>query len=106
MNKENAALQTTSLKQTERLIFGTFLIFSLYHLIRDFAQMMGMRHQFIDVLHTQHLWCANACDVVTVPLDVLGIVGSLIVLKRQFVGAWGIILFAIIPIWFLFMWLP
>lgn len=68
--------------------------------------MMGVRHQFIDVLHTPHAWCGSACDVVTLPLDVLGIVGPLIVLKRQFVGKWGIILMGTIPLWFLFMRLP
>ena len=106
MSEKESAPHNSSLNYIEKLFFGTFFIFSLYYLIRDIAQMMGVRHQFINVLHTQHAWCGSACDVVTLPLDVLGIVGSLIVLKRQFVGMWGIILMGTIPLWLLFMWLP
>ncbi len=106
MSEEKIVSYKPSLTSFGKLFFRSFLTFSLYHLIRDMAQLMGVHHAGIDVLHTYHAWCGSACDVITLPLDVLGIVGSAIILKRQFWGKWGIALIASIPLWFLFMWLP
>lgn len=106
MSSFHAHADTTALHPLIKLFFSGFLLFSLYHLVRDVVQMMGMRYSIFDVMHIPHAWCGNACDRVTLPLDLVGIVGSSIILQRQYVGKWGVILFATIIMWFVFMWLP
>lgn len=66
-----------------KLIFLIILILSLYHLIRDILQIFNLDSRFTNILHRPHTWCLNYCDYVTLPLDLLEIVGSFYVLKKM-----------------------
>jgi hypothetical protein len=106
MSSTQVHTNTTALHPLIKLIFSGFLLFSLYHLVRDVVQIMGMQHPVFDVLHIPHAWCGNGCDWVTIPLDLVGVVGSGIILQRQVVGKWALVLIATMIMWFVFMWLP
>lgn len=89
-----------------RAVLITILLFSVYHLIRDALQTLGFDSAFTNILHWQHRWCASYCGIVTYPLDILGIVGSYLVLKRNRMGYLGVLTLASLPLWLLVLLLP
>lgn len=89
-----------------RGIFSLILIFSLYHFVRDILQMLDLHTPFTSVLHRSHVWCQPACDYVTLPLDILGLFGPLVILIRNRVGILGILTLLTLPLWLLALLLP
>lgn len=89
-----------------KLVFIVIFLASVYHLIRDTLQVFGLHSSFTNILHRPHLWCKPYCNYVTYPLDLLGIVGSLVVLKRDRLGLLGALVVFSLPLWFLATILP
>lgn len=74
-----------------RILFVTLLVFFIYHAIRDIFQILNIRGNIVaDLFSTNHYWCRPVCDYVTVLPEVIGISGSVIVLKRNKIGLLGI----------------
>lgn len=95
------------MKPLIKYLFVFILLLSLYHLIRDILQTLDIHNAFTNILHRPlHLWCGAYCDYVTYPLDVIGIVGSFVVLKRNGVGVLGKIVLFSQPLWLLALILP
>ena len=99
-------IYTKLMSRLLRHLFTLILIFSSYHLLRDILQIIGINILFANILHREHLWCKPFCDLVTLPPDILGITGSLIVLKRNSIGSLGVFLILMIPLWLLAVLLP
>lgn len=72
-----------------RIVFVLILLFSAYHLVRDVMQFFGIENAFTNVLHWTHRWCGGYCDMVSIPLETVAIIGALIVLARGYVGIIG-----------------
>lgn len=73
-----------------RLIFISFLIFFVFHTLRDLLQIFNIRGNFItDFYSIKHTWCNVYCDYVTIPADLLGLLSSGIVLRRNKFDFWG-----------------
>jgi hypothetical protein len=89
-----------------RLLFSFILVFSIYHLIRDVLQTLDNHSNFTNLLHRPHQWCQPYCDYVTFPLDVFGIIGSSIVLKRNSLGIIGNVIIISQFLWILALLLP
>lgn len=89
-----------------RYLFIVILFLSSYHLVRDILQSLDIHNAFTNVFHRPHLWCGSYCDYVTFPLDVLGIIGSLVVLKRNKLGVIGKVILFSLPLWLLAVILP
>ncbi|PJC30186.1 hypothetical protein CO051_07005 [Candidatus Roizmanbacteria bacterium CG_4_9_14_0_2_um_filter_39_13] len=69
-------------------------------------QNFGVHNIFIDILHRPHVWCGPYCDIATYPLDLLGIVGSLIVLRRNYLGKIGFAVLLSLLLWPIALFLP
>lgn len=82
------------------------LVVSTYHFVRDILQTFDLDSAFTDIAHRPHQWCGQYCDVVTIPFDIISIVASAHILKRNRVGKLGIALLASLPLWLLFSLLP
>ncbi len=82
-----------------RVIFLLLLLFFIFHTIRDILQIFDIKTPLATFLQTNHPWCRPYCDFVTFPLELFGIVGSLIVLKRKTVGLVGILVLLSLPLW-------
>lgn len=82
-----------------RLIFIVLLVWSAYHLVRDILQIFGVSHFLVDILHRNHLWCAQYCSYVTLVPEIFNIVAASIVLKRNRVGVLGALVLISIPFW-------
>lgn len=89
-----------------RYIFILILIVSLYHLVRDILQTLEFKNLLTTFLYRPHIWCKPYCNYVTYPLDILGIFGSFIVLKRNKLGVLGAIVILSQTLWFLAALLP
>lgn len=89
-----------------KVLFVGILVFSAYHLVRDIAQTFDWHTAFSNVGHRAHEWCGQYCDIVTYPLDLVGIIIPVIVLKRNKIGKLGILLLAVMPLWLIFTLLP
>lgn len=94
------------MKKQIRLVFIIIFVLSAYHLVRDFLQMLNFHNFITDSFYRPHKWCGSYCDYATYPLDILGIVGAFIVLKRKKVGFIGILTIALLPIWLPAYFLP
>ena len=66
-----------------RYLFLLIFILSIYHLIRDIFQTIGINTWLTNFFHRPHQWCKPYCNYVTYPLDLFGIFGSLYELKRN-----------------------
>ena len=93
-------------KRLFRFFFMVVLIFSTYHLVRDVLQTFEIQNLFTNILHRPHLWCKSYCNFVTYPLDLLGIIGSLFVLKKSKPGTIGTIIILSLPLWLFAALLP
>lgn len=102
----NKYMSQSNIKTLTRYFFIIILIFSAYHLLRDFLQTFGIHNFFTNILHRPHQWCGLYCNYVTYPLDLLGIIGSWIVLKRDKLGTIGAIIILSLPLWLLAALLP
>ena len=80
-------------------IFLILLIWSTYHLVRDILQIFGVSNFLVDVLHRNHLWCAQYCSYVTIPPEIFVIIASGIVLWRKRIGILGALVLISIPFW-------
>jgi hypothetical protein len=89
-----------------RLLFYVICLFTLYHTIRDTLQVFGVHNDLTNLFHSNHLWCKPYCNFVTYPLDLLGVLGAYIVLKRNKLGVLGIAILATLPLWLLATILP
>ncbi len=89
-----------------KVLFTAVLVFSIYHLVRDILQIFDFHSNFTNVMHRPHLWCKPYCDYVTLPLDILGIVGSAVVLRRNDLGVIGALILMLFPLWLLALILP
>ena len=87
--------------KSTRYLFTLILIFSLYHFVRDVLQQFNLDNVFTDILHRPHYWCRPYCDIVTYPLDLLGILGSFYALKTNMVDFFGASVIVAMPLWFL-----
>lgn len=86
------------------IFFWIILIGAIYHLIRDVLQIAGIENVFTEIGHWSHGWCGRYCNYVTLPLDLLVIVASTIVIRRNKFGALGASMIATLFMG-LFMWL-
>lgn len=87
------------MKKHIRLVFIIIFVLSAYHLVRDFLQMLNFHNFITDSFYRSHKWCGLYCDYVTYPLDILGILGSLIVLKRKKMGIVGVLTIVLLLLW-------
>jgi len=94
------------MSRIHKAIITAILIFSLYHLFRDISQIIGFHSVYTNVFHRHHSWCRPICDHITLPLDLFGIIGSMLVLSRNRLGVLGLLLFLSAPIWLLALILP
>jgi len=94
------------MKPFSKFVFLSILIFSLYHLLRDVLQTLEIHNGFTNIFHRSHVWCRSYCNYVTFPLDLLGIIGSWIILKRNKLGTIGVIILLSFPLWLLAAVLP
>lgn len=89
-----------------RAFFIAVLIISVYHFIRDILQTFGLDSAFTDIAHRPHVWCAPYCDVVTLPFDIIAIIATGIILKRNKVGKLGIVLVLLLIVFVAMTFLP
>ena len=89
-----------------KTVFIIILIASTYHFVRDLLQTFDLDSAFTNIAHRPHQWCGQYCDVVTIPFDIISIVVSGYILKRNRVGKLGIVLLASLPLWLIFSLLP
>jgi hypothetical protein len=93
-------------KKLLRYFFIIVLVLSTYHLIRDTLQTFGIHNSFTNILHQPHMWCKPYCNFVTYPLDLLGIIGSLWVLRKNRLWIVGVVILLSMPLWLLAIILP
>lgn len=89
-----------------RLTMWLLVVLASYHLIRDLLQILGVNNIFTNILHRPHTWCGPYCGVVTLPLDLIEMIGGIIVLRRNRFGNLGIIILSTLPLWLLAFFLP
>jgi len=94
------------MNQLLRYLFTIIFILSCYHLLRDILQTLDIHNAFTNILHRPHIWCSPYCDYVTYPLDLIGILGSYVILKRNNAGLLGFIILIIQPLWLVAALLP
>ncbi len=94
------------MNKTLKLVFVAILLFSIYHFLRDVLQTFDIHSLLTNIGHRPHEWCGQYCNVVTWPLDIAGVVISVVVLKRNKVGVLGIVLLLSLPLWVVFSLLP
>ncbi len=94
------------MKTLLRYFFVTVFVLSSYHLVRDILQTFEIHNSFTNIFHRSHQWCSPFCNYVTYPLDLLGIIGSWIVLKRNKLGVVGTAILISLPLWLLAVLLP
>lgn len=94
------------MKTLSRNFFIAVLVLSSYHLLRDILQTFGVHNLFTNILHRPHEWCGPYCNYVTYPLDLLGIIGSWIVIRRDKIGLIGKVIILSLPLWLLAALLP
>lgn len=82
------------------------LLFSSYHLVRDLLQIFNLDNKFTDVFHWSHIWCGEMCDFVTLPFDLIGIIGPLDFLLNNKIRLYGKIALVTFPFWLLAILLP
>ena len=78
-----------NMEKSWKWVFTSLLIIFSYHLIRDILQINGVWFWLTRLAHWPRQWCSPNCDYVTLWAESFGIVGSLIVLKRDRVGLLG-----------------
>lgn len=89
-----------------KAIFIIILVASTYHFVRDLLQTFDLDSAFTDIAHRPHEWCGQYCDIVTTPFDIITIVVSAYILKRNRIGKLGVALLASLPLWLIFSLLP
>lgn len=93
------------MSKIRKIIFLILLVYFIFHTIRDVLQILNLYgNPLADLLKTNHSWCRPYCDYVTLPPDLLGIIGSVIVLNRNktdLIGVFVILAFLSIQIGFL-----
>ena len=94
------------MKTILKYLFIVILLLSSYHFVRDILQTLNIHNSFTNIFHRPHLWCSSYCNYVTFPLDLLGIIGSFIVLKRNKLGIMGKVIIFSLPLWLLAVILP
>lgn len=94
------------MKKAIRTTFAIILIFSSYHLIRDIVQILGLNNDFTQIFHKNHQWCGPYCDFVTLPIEIIGIIGAAIVIRRNSIGTIGIVVILSLLLWPIFQFLP
>lgn len=94
------------MKKAIRTIFAIILVFSCYHLIRDVVQILELNNDLTEIFHRNHQWCGQYCNYVTLPLEIFGIIGSIIILRRNKIGIIGIVNLFSLLLWPIFQFLP
>ena len=65
------------------------------------------RKNFLTLLDFAHrpqmLWCGKICPWVTVPPEIFNSIASTFVLKRNSIGALGVLVLIQVPIWIVFI---
>lgn len=84
-----------------KIVFWGILLFSLYHVVRDLLQIVGVENMFTTIFHWPHTWCGWYCDWVMLPLELGAIAGATLVLRRNRVGLLGIVTMCFPPLLFL-----
>lgn len=82
------------------------LLFNVFHLIRDVAQIIGIQSLVTQFAHIPHMWCQPGCDYVTFPLILISMSMSAYVLYRNYLGKMGRIVIALQLFWPIFTLLP
>ena len=94
------------MKKANSTIFAIILVFSFYHLIRDIVQILGLNNDFTEIFHKNHQCCGQYCDYVTLPIEIIGIIGAAIVIRRNSIGIIGIVVILSLSLWPIFQFLP
>ncbi|MBP7967237.1 hypothetical protein KAZ66_03095 [Candidatus Woesebacteria bacterium] len=80
-------------------VFYILLVFFILHTIRDILQIYDVDTPLATFMQTNHLWCRPYCDYAVFPHEVLGFIGTVIVLKRDHVGYIGACVLLSLPLW-------
>lgn len=87
-----------------KVVFYAILLFFVYHLIRDLLTNVGFHNYILDFAHRpKTLWCGRICPWVTVPPEIIAIIASIVVLKRNYSGTLGVLVLLQVPIWIMFI---
>lgn len=86
------------------IFFWVVLFGSIYHLVRDILQILGVYNLFTEAGHWEHEWCGAYCDYVTLPLDIFLIATSLIVIRNKRAGIGGILIAVSLLLIGMLMW--
>ena len=91
-----------------RFIFILLLCIFTLHLIRDILQIFEVHNILtdIDLVYRPHKWCAPYCDYVSIPPEIFGIIGSIIVLKRKRIDVLGVLILISLILWPFMVYLP
>ena len=79
------------------LIF--LIIFSIFHLLRDFSQTYNLESFFTQALQLDKHWCANYCNELTIPMEIFILMGSIFSLQTNKFGKLKILVFTIFFVW-------
>jgi hypothetical protein len=91
---------------TQNTLWAVLLVFFTYHSLRDILQILDI-HTFISDLYVTHdQWCSPGCDYVTIPFELVGLVGSYFALVKKRVGIAGWIAIITLPFWPITVFLP
>jgi len=89
-----------------RLIFTLIFVISVYHLFRDIIQIIRWDFWLTDIAHWPHQWCSPYCDYVTLPLDIIGIVGGYTTIRQNKIGPLSKFTVASMLLWPLVVFIP
>lgn len=89
-----------------KIVFLSFFLFSVYHLIRDIATNLGIHNPIVDFVHRDHLWCGSVCQYITIPPEIFNIFSSIIILRRNRIGFLGLLALFSIPLWIIASLVP
>lgn len=77
------------MSKSARILFWLLFVFSVVHTIRDVMQIYGVHSILSDSFVTHDIWCSPYCDYVAFPVELLSIIVSIFVLRRNNVGLIG-----------------
>ncbi len=91
-----------------KFVFWLILIASLYHFVRDIMQIIGVNNILFHIgeFHPSPKWCGAYCSYVTFPPEIFHIIVSTIVLKRNKVGALGVLGLVVLSFWLVVWFTP
>ena len=79
--------------------FYLLAAFFVLHTIRDILQIYDVHTPLARLWQTNHWWCRPYCDYAVFPHEILGFIGTVIVLKRNKIGMVGVLVLLSLPLW-------